>query len=95
MTNDEIIEKMNVLLADHGGLDRSVKFNFKGDGQIHISGTEAVSEDKDADCTITLKKDDFMAMVKREMNPVGAFMSGRIKVSGDKSVAFGLQKLFS
>lgn len=95
MTTQEIVARMNEALASHGGMEKSVKFDFGDDGQIHIEGKEAVAEDKDADCTIGLSKDDFIAMAKREMDPMAAFMSGKLKVSGDMSVAMGLQSLFS
>ncbi len=95
MTNDEIITKMNEALAANGGMDKSVKFDFGDDGQVHLSGTEAVAEDKDADCTISVTKDDFIALAKGELDPMGAFMSGKLKVAGDMSVAMGLQSLFS
>lgn len=95
MTNDEIIARVNTALESHGGLDNSVKFDFGDEGLIHVSGTQATSEDKEADCTISMSKDDFMAMAKRELDPMAAFMSGKLKLSGDMSVAMGLQSLFA
>ncbi len=95
MTNEEIVAKMNEALAANGGMAKSVKFDFGDDGQVHLSGTEAVAEDKDADCTISVSKEDFIALAQGDLDPMGAFMSGKLKVAGDMSVAMGLQSLFS
>ena len=95
MTNDEIVAKMNEALGKAGGLDKSVKFDFGDDGHVFASGTEAVAEDEDADCTISVSKDDFIALASGNLDPMMAFMSGKLKVAGDMSVAMGLQSLFS
>ena len=95
MSIDEIVEKMQEAVTKAGGLDKSVKFDFGDDGQVHASGTEVVGEDKDADCTISVAKDDFIALASGDLDPMMAFMSGKLKVAGDMSVAMGLQSLFS
>lgn len=94
MTNEDIISKINGGLANIGGVDNSVKIVFGDEGQILVSGSEAIESDADADCTITLTKDDLMSLAKGELDPMGAFMSGKLKIGGDMSVALGLQKLF-
>lgn len=94
MTNAEIIEKVNAGLPSVGGLKKSIKFDFGDGGQIFVSGLEAVEADTDADCTIHVSKDDFMDLANRKRDPLGAFMSGSVKIKGDKSVAMGLIKLF-
>ena len=95
MNIEDIIAKMNEALGSSGGLDKSVKFDFGDDGKIFASGTEAVASDDDADCTISVAKDDFIAMASGDLDPMMAFMSGKLKVAGDMSVAMGLQSLFS
>jgi len=95
MTNEEIITKMKDAVEKSGGLDKSVKFDFGDDGVIHASGTDVSGEDLDADCTISVTKDDFIALATGNLDPMMAFMSGKLKVAGDMSVAMGLQKIFS
>ena len=95
MTNEEIIVKMQDAVTKAGGLDKSVKFDFGDDGLVHAEGTDVSGEDKDADCTISVSKDDFIALAGGNLDPMMAFMSGKLKVAGDMSVAMGLQKLFS
>ena len=95
MSLDDIIAKMNEALGASGGLDKSVKFDFGDAGKIFASGTEAIASDDDADCTISVDKDDFIAMASGDLDPMMAFMSGKLKGAGDMSVAMGLQSLFS
>ncbi|MGB6231617.1 MAG: SCP2 sterol-binding domain-containing protein [Litorimonas sp.] len=96
MTNEDIATKMNDALAKAGGLDKSVKFDFGGDGSVYAHGTTAeVDSDKEADCTISVDKDDFIALASGNLDPMMAFMSGKLKVAGDMSVAMGLQSIFS
>ncbi|MBL4871482.1 MAG: SCP2 sterol-binding domain-containing protein [Robiginitomaculum sp.] len=95
MTNEEIIEKMKTAVTSAGGLDKSVKFDFGDDGVVFASGTDVSGEDSDADCTISVTKEDFISLSSGNLDPMMAFMSGKLKVAGDMSVAMGLQKLFS
>jgi len=95
MENADIAAKMTEALTKAGGTDKSVKFDFGDDGCIFASGTEATTEDNDADCTISVTKDDFIALAEGNLDPMMAFMSGKLKVAGDMSVAMGLQSIFS
>ncbi len=84
--------------ANAPALNKTLKFDF-GDQQLYIDGagdSNQVSEgNEDADCTIQVSQEDFIRLVKGELNPMGAVMSGKIKIDGDMSVAMKLQTLFS
>jgi len=95
MTNEEIAIKMKTALSKAEGLDKSVKFDFGDEGQIFASGSEVTVEDHDADCIISISKDNFIALASGDLDPTMAFMSGKLKVAGDLSVAMSLQSLFS
>ena len=95
MENADIAAKMGEALVKAGGTDKSVKFDFGDDGCVFASGTEATTEDKDADCTISVSKDDFISLAEGNLDPMMALMSGKLKVAGDMSVAMGLQSIFS
>ena len=95
MENSEIAAKMTEALNKAGGIDKSVKFDFDGEGAVWAQGTEAKVSDDDADCTINVTKEDFIALASGSLDPMMAFMSGKLKIAGDMSVAMGLQKLFS
>lgn len=96
MENDAIATRMSEALVKSGGLDKSVKFDFGDQGSVYAHGTEAeVDSAKDADCTISVDKSDFIALAEGNLDPMMAFMSGKLKVAGDMSVAMGLQSIFS
>ena len=92
MTVDEIAEKLKGKVAD-SGFDKSVKFDLGSDGVIVVDGQSVSTEDAGADCTITVSKDDFEALAAGEMNPTMAFMSGKLKVDGDMSIAMQLSQI--
>lgn len=94
MTNDEIIKHMERLIAKHGTLEKSLKFDFNRDGQIHIDGTTVSETNETADCVVKVSKKNFLKIVKGQLNPMTAMMMGSVRISGDKSVVMGLQKLF-
>ncbi len=78
-------------------LGNSLKFNFTNDQQIFIDGSgdqnEVSLENKDADCTVDVSLEDFMALTKGELNPMNAMMQGKIKINGDMQVAMKLQQI--
>lgn len=90
-----LVSEMQKKAAAAAPLGNTLKFNMGGEC-IYIDGNNgnAVStDDKDADCTISVDKDDFIALSNGDLNPMMAFMSGKIKVDGDMSVAMKLQSL--
>ena len=73
--------------------DRSVKFDTGPDGVIVIDGSAVSTTDAPADCTIRLSLEDLESLVEGDLNPTAAFMTGKIKVEGDMSVAMQLSQL--
>jgi putative sterol carrier protein len=76
--------------AEGAAFPKSVKLNLKGEGVIHIDGAVVTNEDKPADLTVTISTKDLTAMGKRELDPMRAIMSGKLKLS-DMGLAMTLQ----
>lgn len=94
MTFDEITAKIQHLAATKGGIGKALKFKTD-QGTIFISPDGQVSnQDAEADTTIQISADDLSKLMAGELNPMTAFMFGKIKVSGDMNVAMQLQSLF-
>ncbi len=97
MDIEKLLAGIQTKAANVGPLGKTLKFNF-GEDQLYIDGTgeaNAVSKgDQSADCTINVSLDDFDALVKGQLDPMGAVMSGKIKIDGDMGVAMKLQGLF-
>lgn len=96
-TIDSLVAGVQQQAANAKPLGKTLKFNM-GTEHLYIDGTgesnvvSAISED--ADCTVNVSKQDFQSLISGQLNPMSAFMSGKIKVDGDMGVAMKLQGLF-
>ncbi len=79
--------------VESSGFDRSVKFDTGTDGVLVIDGGAVSTVDAPADCTIKLSLANFEDLIAGDLSPTTAFMTGKIKVEGDMSVAMALQSL--
>ena len=92
MSIESVAEKIKPQV-ENSDFDRSVKFDTGGDGVIVIDNGTVSTVDAPADCTIKLSLDNLEALLAGELNPTMAFMSGKIKIEGDRSVAMALSQL--
>ncbi len=96
MAFENILQGLTASATKAPALGKTLKFDF-GDNKIFIDGTgesnTVSTEDKEADCTISVAQDDFIGMTNGSVNPMTAFMSGKIKVKGDMGLAMKLQTL--
>ena len=78
-------------------LGNSIKFDF-GAEKLFIDGmngsNQASTEDKEADCVVQVSYEDFLSLIKGQLNPMGAVMQGKVKISGSMGVAMKLNSLF-
>lgn len=92
-----ILEGLTASAAKASPLGKTLKLDF-GDNKVVIDGTGegniVSTDDKETDCTVTMAQDDFLSIVSGSLNPMTAFMTGKIKVKGDMSVAMKMQSLF-
>jgi putative sterol carrier protein len=92
---EEITAALRGAIGGDLGLGKSLKFDFKGDGIIHIDGAVVSNEDLPADCTILVSQADFEDLARGRLDPMAAMMRGRLKVRGDMAVAMKLPSLLS
>ena len=61
------------------------------------SGTKNIvsNSNEDADCTISTSVSALKDMQSGDLNPMTAVMSGKVKISGDMSLAMKVQSLMS
>ena len=86
----DITDKIRAAVGADSGLGKSLKFDLKDDGVIHIDGGAVSNEDKPADLTLTMSKDDLLDIAAGRLDPTAAVMGGRIKLS-DMVLAMILQ----
>jgi putative sterol carrier protein len=84
--------------ARTAGMNSSYVFDVQGVGAWTVrvaDGTVTVTEGaEDADCTISASEETLTRIVNGEQNPTTAYMTGKLKISGDMNAALKLQKLF-
>ena len=89
-TLEELTERIRRAAASGDGLGRTVKLDLKGEGVIHLDGASVTNDDRPADLTVSVSRADLVRLGKRELDPMRAVMTGRMKLS-DMSLAFSLQ----
>ncbi len=97
MSIESCTQAIRAKVGDDSGLNATLKFDCGADGLIYIDGSSTPNtvsnDDTEADCTVGITLENLTAMLAGELDPVTGFMGGKLKVSGDMSVAMRLQRV--
>jgi|SRR5271168_4747415 len=97
-TLQEITDRMKAAVGTDSGMDKTLKFDLKGDGHIFIDRTSVSNDDKPADLTMTISLADLVAMGEGKLDAMTAVMTGKLQLS-DMGLAMAqqskLQALFA
>ena len=92
-----ITETIRSRVGTDSGLGKTVKIDLGDDGKIFIDGASAPNtvsnDDNPADATVSIKWDDFLALSEGKLDPMMAFMQGKLKIAGDMMIAQKLAPL--
>jgi len=92
MTLHEIADNIQAgLNGTH--FEGSLKFDCGDDGVIILAENLASTTDQDTDCTIRLTQDNLSKLLSGKLNPMTGVMMGKLKISGNMSVAMNLKQL--
>ena len=89
---DELAAKVKAI----DPIGKKLKFNIDGEYMlIDGSGSENIMTDKDeeADCTITMSMETYLKLQRKEIKPMIATLTGKLKVKGDLGLARKLKQL--
>lgn len=92
MTLSTIADRIGKGLATSDFTD-SLKFDCGADGVIVLSDRAVSMIDGPASCTIRISEDNLAKLIAGKLNPMTGFAMGKLKVSGDMSVALKLGQL--
>ena len=91
---DKAVAAINEKLAGDS-FDGSIKIEIEDEGALIIDENGASASDGDAECTMTSDAETFEGILSGEVNATSAFMSGKLRVDGDMSMAMKLGSVLS
>ena len=98
MSLENYTEQVRTKVGEASGLNAVIKFAFKEGGALLIDGkstpNRVSNDDTAADCTVKVSLEDFGKLMERKLDPMTAFMTGKIKIEGDMGIAMKLGRVF-
>ena len=97
MDIQQCTEALRAKVGDNSGLGAVLKFDCGADGVVVIDGksvpNSVSNDDRDADCTVSITRENLEALITGGLDPITGFMTGKFTVAGDMSVAMKLQRV--
>lgn len=91
----------NFLPDAAAGLTAVIQFDLTGEGGepyyltiVNNTGTVSKGTADNPNLVLTITANDYLALTNGELNPMNAFMQGKLKVKGDMALAMKFQSLF-
>ncbi len=91
----------NVDVSKLGDFNATVVFSLTGEGggdwQVNIDDGKVTTAKASAEkptAKVIMDADDYKDMMSGKLNPVQAFMSGKVRVEGDLNAVMKLQSMF-
>ena len=103
MTPADIFKEMSANLNPDAakGMNATIQFNLSGDGggQWYVAIKDGKADVQQgtapsANMTLSMTAQDYVDMITGKLNGQMAFMSGKLKISGDMGLAMKMQTLF-
>jgi putative sterol carrier protein len=99
MSLEAVTAGLKEKIGEDCGLGSVLKFDFGADGILVLDATQVPNvvsnDDVDAQCTMTISLENFMAMAEGKLDGTAAFMTGKLKIQGDMGIAMKLGPILS
>jgi putative sterol carrier protein len=69
-------------LSGQPAIDASIRIDFPGLGSVRIADGSVSNSDLAADSVVTVSLADFDSIATGELDPISAFMTGRVRLAG-------------
>lgn len=73
----------------------SVKFQIGEEGAVRVDEGGVRADDSEADVTLSADVETFEGILKGDVNPTTAYMTGKLRLDGDMGVAMKLASLLA
>ncbi len=97
MSLETLTERIRTVVGTESSMTARVKFDTD-EGVVFIDTTQVpnqvTNEDQEADCTLEISAKNALKMLDGDLNPMTAFMMGKLKVKGDMGVAMKVAQTF-
>lgn len=97
-TIDQFAAGVRHKMGDNSGLDTTIKFVFECGSIVFVDGKSAPNavhhNDDEAEVTIRVSIETVNQLYRRELNPMMAVMSGKVKIDGNPMAAMKLGQIF-
>lgn len=94
ITLEQLTNGMRRRVATRSGLDGTVKYDFGADGVIFVDNSttpfSVSNESREADCVVSVSLEDYVAIVRGELDDNLAFVMGRLRITGNTAIAMSL-----
>ena len=93
----DLLKKLPAAFNPDGASDSTIQFNISTPMHIVIKGGTCTLNEGAAgspDVSITMEDDDFVALMKGELNGMTAFMTGKLQLDGDLMLAQRMGSMF-
>lgn len=92
-----LTDRVKNMLGTDSGLDATVKFKTE-EGTLFIDGKSVPNtvsdQDLEADCTFDISTKNALKLMDGDLNAMMAYMTGKLKIHGDMSVAMRIAEKF-
>jgi putative sterol carrier protein len=97
MSLQVLTDKIKSLVGNDSGLNASAKF-VTSDGVVAIDAKQVpnivTNEDIDTDCAMEISVENALNLISGDLNPMMAYMTGKLKIKGDMAVAMKIGQSF-
>jgi putative sterol carrier protein len=97
MSLETLTERLRTVVGTESSMQAKVKF-ATDEGVVFIDTTQVpnlvTNEDQEADCTLEISAKNALKLMDGDLNPMTAYMMGKLKVKGDMSVAMQIAQTF-
>lgn len=92
------VSALTAKMAD-ADLDSTVRFDIADEGSVMVDGTatppSVAAGDGDADVVVAADAETFQSLLEGDIDPMAAYMTGKLKIQGDMGLAMKLAKVLA